>query len=676
MTPERWQQVKAIFQQAVGLAPPDRARFVDDACAGDEELRREVRLLVEANAQPDGFTMDTRKLPVYDAGTNAGASAATRPPKVCTRCGEHFDAARDVCPADGEVLEDDPEGLVGSVIDDSYRVERLLGRGGMGAVYLARHILLRDLVALKLLPIEYRASADRMRRFLREGRLARAVRHPNIVGVHELRIPNAGPAYMVLEYVDGRTLRQVARRGPLPLGETVELLEQVADALDHAHANGLLHRDLKPENIMVLDGESEHSRVAKVLDFGIAKLFESDTRVQAGATNLTLEGQVLGTPAYMSPEQWGEIPRDGSVELDPRADVYSLAVVAFELLAGRPPFKADTTADMRRAHVRTEPPSLASLTAGASARASAAIARALSKDRADRPETAGAFVAELRAALEQSDQATLIQAEQPATPAPPEAAPPDAPAAAPQSAEVGAAVRSSGGSAVSPAAVGLALLLAVAIAGGAYWLFGREGDDAAATAEKPAALPSVERTLRYSLRMKRAGDRDGSGQPLPAPESTAFRSGDGVRVTVQSPQDGYLYVLNEAPVLDAATGLPRYTVIFPSPFSNRGAPRLPANQSVQILEQGWIEFGDAEGAETLWLVWAARPLDDLEGIGDLVNPEQRGRVTDPGRVEAIRSVLTRFAGSSSQKVTDARTNQTTLRARSDVVVHPLEFEHQ
>src|SRR5678809_1472012 len=172
--------------------------------------------------------------------------------KYCTACKSKYDDNVSFCSIDGEVLEDDPSSIVGTVLDGQYQVESLLGKGGMGAVYLARHILLGDRVAIKILPPEVRTNSEWLRRFQREGQAARRFRHPNAVTVYDLRTAGDGTVYMVMEYVEGHTLDlAIKTRGRFSAAEALEILTPIMSVLDTAHAMGVVHRDLKPENIMI-----------------------------------------------------------------------------------------------------------------------------------------------------------------------------------------------------------------------------------------------------------------------------------------------------------------------------------------------------------------------------------------------------------------------------------------
>src|SRR3984893_2082097 len=217
--------------------------------------------------------------------------------KYCTTCKAKYDDSISFCPVDGEVLEDDPSSIVNTVLDGQYHIESLLGKGGMGAVFLARHILLGDRVAIKVLPREMRNNAEWLRRFRREGQAARRFRHPNAVTVYDLRTASDGTIYMVMEYVEGHTLyEEMKARGRITPGEAVSALEPIMSVLNEAHAMGVVHRDLKPENIMFGKAGTGSAPQVKLLDLGIAKLREVTGAGDGGNTALTMAGQMLGTP--------------------------------------------------------------------------------------------------------------------------------------------------------------------------------------------------------------------------------------------------------------------------------------------------------------------------------------------------------------------------------------------
>jgi hypothetical protein len=283
----------------------------------------------------------------------------------------------------------------------------------MGAVYRARHILLGDRVAIKMLPPEMRSNTEWLRRFQREGQAARRFRHPNAVTVYDLRTSTDGTIYLVMEYVEGTTLDvELKNRGRFSPADALATLKPVMSVLNAAHAMGVVHRDLKPENIMIGKAGTSGDSVVKLLDLGIAKLREVAGAEKTGSTNLTVAGQMLGTPYYMSPEQWGELPKDGHSEIDGRADIYSLGVVFYEIIAGKRPFSGMTMLELRKQHVSQIPRPLHEENQTVPINFSKAIERAMAKDRGERQATAVEFERELESAL---TGASVVNAAIPAT---------------------------------------------------------------------------------------------------------------------------------------------------------------------------------------------------------------------------------------------------------------------
>ncbi len=267
----------------------------------------------------------------------------------------------------------------GSVLANRYRVQRLLGRGGMGAVYLADDEVLGELVALKVISSAWAADQAAMtERFKREAQAARRVSSPNVIRIHDLGEAPPRFLYLSMEYFPGRTMSQViTQRGMVPLADCKDYLCQVCDGLAAAHDVGVVHRDLKPANILI----GERGAV-KVIDFGLAKA----TAVEG----LTATGALMGTPHYMAPEQIR------GKNVDARADIYALGALAFHLIGGRPPFSGDNAIAVGFAHLTEPAPALASVRPDVPEALAKMVARALSKDPADRPSDARAFREALR----------------------------------------------------------------------------------------------------------------------------------------------------------------------------------------------------------------------------------------------------------------------------------------
>ncbi len=273
-----------------------------------------------------------------------------------------------------------------------YVVDRPLGAGAMGGVYAGHHPVIGKRVAIKVLHAQLAASADAGLRLVREAQAVNQVAHPGVVDVFAYGRLDDGRTYLVMDLVDGETVRARLRRGPLPPAVAVEVIDAIARALDAAHARGVVHRDLKPDNVMVHDGPP---LTVKVLDFGIAKL-----RPQAGAPStatLTAQGSWMGTPAYMAPEQWSA---DGATAA---SDRYALGVMAYELLTGRPPFQAANVPALMEAHFRAAVPTASGQGKVWPAAVDRVLAAAMAKDPDQRPPTAGAFADDLRAALAGSE---------------------------------------------------------------------------------------------------------------------------------------------------------------------------------------------------------------------------------------------------------------------------------
>ncbi len=292
-----------------------------------------------------------------------------------------------------DVGEVDP--LIGTLVADRYRITRKLGEGGMGVVYLAVHEALRKQVAMKLLATSGRIDREAVARFEREAIAAANLKHPNIAEATDFgRLPD-GALYLVMEYVEGTTLRKVLReQGKLAPERALAILQQVAAALATAHASEVVHRDLKPENVIVRSVAGATGAAAdhvKVIDFGIAKI--RNATFGGGATGLTKAGTVFGTPEYMAPEQvMGQVA-------DARADQYALGVLAFELLTGKAPFKSDDVGQLMMMHVGAPVPSTRDRVPSLAPEVDAVVTRMLAKMPDERFRSVGEAMAAMAAAF-------------------------------------------------------------------------------------------------------------------------------------------------------------------------------------------------------------------------------------------------------------------------------------
>ncbi len=272
---------------------------------------------------------------------------------------------------------------VGSVIAGTYKIEALLGRGGMGAVFLASHQRLAGKhVAIKILHTEVE-DTDVVARFKREAEIAAKLNHPNIVGVIDYNIAPDGTPYLVLDYLEGETLAQCIARGPLPLDQVVSIVRQVGSALAAAHRTGIVHRDLKPQNIFLVPTEVDGRMVeiAKVLDFGISK-------IRGSQTVKTQDSALLGTPQYMAPEQ----ATGQHASIDERTDVFALGAIVYEMLSGRPAFAGASIPEVVFKVVYEQPAPLVEQVPSVPPAVEAAVAQAMAKPSDQRFPTVNAFV--------------------------------------------------------------------------------------------------------------------------------------------------------------------------------------------------------------------------------------------------------------------------------------------
>ncbi len=357
MRPDQWPQIESLFNAALELDTTARDVFLSHACADDKELRSEVESLLAAHDQAGNFIVG----------------------KAIEENAHHLVAA----PVHQSLTEAQPTAQLPTAHYSSighYKIISLLGKGGMGEVWLAEDARLHRKVALKLLLTEFTREHDRVRRFEREARTASALNHPHILTIYETGQQD-DRHFIASEFVEGQTLRQVIARGNIALPTTLDIVAQIANALAAAHEAGIVHRDIKPENVMLRpDG------YVKVLDFGLARVTEKSAANADPDSFRTDVGVVMGTVRYMSPEQ------ARGLEVDGRSDIFSLGSVLYEMLAGCTPFDGATNMDVLAAILNGDPlplpiaPALGQI-----------LNKALCKDRAQRYQSARDLQRELKA---------------------------------------------------------------------------------------------------------------------------------------------------------------------------------------------------------------------------------------------------------------------------------------
>jgi serine/threonine protein kinase len=504
MTPERWSQAKSIFAAAIELEPTLREPYVRTACGADEALLQEVMSLLSADS--------TR--------TMLRNPAAGRP--------------------------------VGYVLNNRYRVERELGHGGIGVVYLARDESLHNRAVVVKMPLDRSARDPWLaEKFAQEVKALTLIDHPGVVGALDSGVAADGRPFLVMQYIEGRSLRGAIRPEGAPLDFSAQVLREIGQALDAAHAKGIFHRDLKPANIMLqsLERGREHVRV---IDFGLATIRETPLG-EVGT-------RVAGTPHYMAPEQF-----EGHVSA--ASDIFALGVIAYELVCGCKPFPAENERQLHEQHragVAVKPSQLRPGVCGA---VDKAILQALAVNPKDRPANAADFGEELANTL-------------------------SIPARTPPRPNRRVALIASAGS-------------VLALAGTcAWWILAR----------------GVKDGVAWFLMVQ----SDASGPAVAAKPGAPLHVTDGFFLSVRAP-GGLLYLLSDDTAKD--------TMNFLGSFSLRAGEqnRIPENRPFVLDEPGFLN---------LWCAWSRDTIGELEPLGQLLNPQDRGEVTSPAQRASIRRFLT------------------------------------
>jgi serine/threonine protein kinase/tetratricopeptide (TPR) repeat protein len=352
--PERWRQLESLFYRALELKAEERTAFVENCCVDDPELKSELQALLHSVDN----TVD-----LVDQSIHVAARQVT-------------------------LASDRPAVLPGTHLSH-YELGPMLGRGGMGQVYLANDTRLKRKVAVKLLAPQLIRDQIALRRFEHEALAASALNHPNIITIYEFgKVDDLH--FIVSEFVEGTTLRTKVMQGQIEVNHALDIVIQIGRALSAAHSHGIIHRDVKPDNVII-----RHDGIVKVLDFGIAKLVANPSaaakpKAATATLSTTQPGIVMGTAKYMSPEQ------ARGIDVDPRSDIFSLGVVLYEMLAGKAAFDGETSSDVVAAILRAEPIPLVQFVPSLPVRLEHIVNQALCKDRSSRYQTMDEFVRELR----------------------------------------------------------------------------------------------------------------------------------------------------------------------------------------------------------------------------------------------------------------------------------------
>ncbi|HKO95649.1 MAG TPA: protein kinase [Pyrinomonadaceae bacterium] len=577
--------------------------------------------------------------------------------------------------------------LVGQIIDERYEIKSELKRGGMGVVYLARDRQLhsRNVVVKVLLDAAYQSEYV-VQKFRQEVEALSRVDHPGIVGIIDSGELPSGRPFIVMQYVEGVTLRSLMTHEGMNLEKVAEIIKPVGRALSSAHNRGIFHRDLKPDNIMLQElGHGEQQ--VKIIDFGIAKV-KSSAVAPSTALNLS-----PGTVSYMAPEQLSGRP------ITAATDVFAMGAISYEMVTGRRPFNPETGYEllqMQQSGVRVKP---VDLRPSLPARAQAIILKALAFNPADRYGSTKEFGDSLAIALGDDTDASMLNAYGPTIPptqlpgeeTPPTqraqqpgptvaatvhhgkpVAPPVAQGSFPKSPVAPAAPfgfvdrspKPSGSKSKIALVLGVLFALILAVAGTAAWLLLRTKE----AEEKPPA-PVAERNLNYGLTVQKMRNGKPYQDTFESTGQEIFENGWKFRMNLDSPQTGYLYLLNEGP---AAADTTTYNLLFPVPSTNSGSPYVPANQKI---ETGWMVFDQNQGTEKFWMVWAAEAVPELEAVKGVANPKDKGEITDNSQRRAIEQFLKKHSSAEAVVGKDKTKKQSSVKATGNILVHHLELEH-
>ncbi len=595
MDSQRLKQIEEIFLSAVEMKPAEWKSFLIEKCGDDEELHREVdSLLALEKTQADSF-LDS-------------------PPEALAA--EMF-AARE---------------SQASLIDKEighYKIQKLLGKGGMGEVYLAEDTRLNRKVALKFLSILVREDENVIRRFNQEAFSASALNHPNILTIYEFDTVG-NHCFLATEYIEGKTLREAILHEKFSLLEALNIAEQIVSALSAAHKENIIHRDIKPENIMLRkDG------FVKILDFGLAKLTEKQGSVdkfdsQTKQITLTKTGAIMGTTAYMSPEQVR-----GKANIDSRTDIWSLGVVLFEMLTRKVPFAGETSGDTIASILKNELPNLSDHIIECPAELNRIIEKTLAKNAEDRYQQTQDLLADIKSLKAKLEFEAELERSNPANELRKSFAETKLPVSSHQTqpnvyktVEIKTVKPNYAFIFVSIIAF---LLISVTIAG--FYILKFNDSNGAIESNTPVnssvaansaeVMPTLE--LDYSLIVQSFTDGRYKN-PFSLTGEMLFRNKDRIRLRIKSPQNGHLYILNESP--KDADGKTSFNILFPSPTTNNGNSKLAAEQEIQIPEQSWFQLDDKEGTELIWMIWSKNEIDKFESAKQFANPHYRGKVSD------------------------------------------------
>jgi serine/threonine protein kinase len=625
MTPELYERVCQICYDALQHEAQERSGFLDRACAGDALLRNEVETMLAHEGSVESFLATpalvvaasqlAEALEVEDAILHGGARRMNGASTISGALGESF--------------------APGVTLGGRYLIDKELGRGGVCAVFLARDQKLHNApVVIKVLLNVWREDSRKTwmeKKFKEEIAALARIDHPGVVRALDVGESPDGRSYLVMQYVDGKSLRSVMTPEGMESDRIARLARQMGRALAAAHRQGVIHRDLKPENIMLQSvGDEEY---VKIIDFGIATVHDMADADDSRTT------EVIGTRSYMAPEQLRGKPVAAS-------DIYALGVIVYEMATGQRPFNAESILllyDLQGVGVKLKP---RDLRPSLSEAAQSLILKALSFAPQDRFANAKDFADAL--ADELTGEGGRLS--------PPRAF-------------------------FGPRRWSLILVLVfvaaiVVIALSHFSFRDKPGLEQAQT----AAAASPDRYLSYSLEARRDPSRNPRARPFATLENVIFGAGDEARLFISSPQSGFLYVINQGPTQN--DGFPNFNILFPELENGGASPEIRAGQIIQVPPPGrnrqdnWLVFDDEEGVENIWLVWSERVVPELEAVKGWANPKDQGAISDLTQRVSVFRYLTPFSATKPEAERDEAGKQMKLKGKGETLVWAMKLEHR